>query len=102
MNCYSCNKPLEPVAISSMESYQLDNALWITFSGGCGMFIDPIDEDQNNNVVICHDCAHSLCATVPWIDKLLDPQESHSHRVGVDWTGHTGWDLPHAGTSTES
>lgn len=47
-----------------------------------------------NRVVICHDCAHDLCAKVPWFNKLIDPHRSHAHRT--DWKDahpeHWGWD----------
>lgn len=100
INCYACGKALEPVAITDNTTYQLDNALWLTFSGGYGMFIESFGdglvepESSQDHVVICHECAHALCAAVPWIGKLLDPLNSHSHKQGVDWTGHSGWDLP--------
>jgi hypothetical protein len=98
VNCLSCGKTLEPVDISDAAEYQLDNALWVKFGGGYAMFIDPIDKDNVPEAVICHECAHDLCAKVPWIGKLLDPEHSHTHTHGRNWTGHTGWDLPHDNT----
>ncbi len=32
----------------------------------------------DHEAVICHECAHKLCDTVPWIKKLLDPDNSHA------------------------
>ncbi len=79
--------------------YQFDNALWIGFHGGYGMFIDPFGStpvlSAGQEAVVCHGCAHELCDAVGWIARLLDPARSHSHRAGQDWTGHVGWDLPH-------
>ena len=44
--------------------------------------------------VICHECAHALCAQVPWLAKLLNPHGSHAHRTA--WKeahpDHWGWD----------
>lgn len=93
MNCANCGKELHPVEGASAPQY--DNALAIEFSGGYGMFIDPMTADPIYAVMLCHECAHGLCEATPWIGKLLDPLNSHSHA----WTlpGHKGWDLPHAG-----
>lgn len=106
-HCGSCGKELEPESGGpdfDPASEQYDNALEITFNGGYGMFIDPIDEEYR--VIICHECAHHLCETVQWIGKLLNPFNSHSHKYwkrlpdgstqDVFWPeDHHGWDLPH-------
>jgi hypothetical protein len=103
---------LEPVFESLPEgSEQFDNALVICLEGGYGMFVDPAGPEHEGRpdrehgllgmgagsmrVIICHDCAHGLCTTVPWLDALVKPLESHAHRHGRDWSGHEGWDLPH-------
>jgi hypothetical protein len=60
---------------------------------------DPIYEHRtlpgqpDYEAVICHECAHELCKQVPWINKLIDPYNSHAHSRDYDWTGHQGWDL---------
>lgn len=47
--------------------------------------------------VICHECAHQLCETVPWIERLLEPLHSHSHKSQVCdelfAAGHIGWNF---------
>lgn len=53
------------------------------------MFVDNIDTEFGINkptiagaakeAVLCHECAHELCETVPWINTLLNPLESHAH-----------------------
>lgn len=73
---------------------QYDNALDVTLSGGYGMFFDNID--GNHKVFLCHDCAHRACLVLPWLNKLLQPESSHSHRAEF-WesnNGHRGWDHP--------
>lgn len=105
-HCTACGKKLEPEFSGpdfDPASEQWDNALEIQFNGGYGMFIDPFDRQYR--AIICHECAHDLCDKVPWIGRLLDPSNSHSHSAWkrdsngqahtVDWTGHQGFDLPH-------
>lgn len=95
--CYSCGLDLEPVG-GFKTNYQFDNSLWLGFHGGYGMFIDPMVRTPvlgaNEEAVICHDCAHELCAKVPWIEKLLDSYSSHSHtdEYHIDNLDHYGWD----------
>lgn len=94
-HCANCETVLRP-EFDKDTKYQFDNALWIKFSGGYGMFIDPMTDDDPE-AVICHECAHKLCEQNPWIMKLLDPHNSHAHRVQdipeLLMRGHTGWDL---------
>lgn len=102
VHCLACNKVLES---DHDTDYQFNNALWIAFHGGYGMFTDNCFEaigrklpgQPDHEAVICHECAHELCATVPWIDKLIQPLSSHAHRVDKIPTllaeGHRGWDL---------
>lgn len=107
--CYACHATLEA---DDDSDYQFDNALWIDFKGGYGMFIDqignqpgPYPKKGEHEVVICHECAHKLCETVPWVERLLEPLKSHSHPVDkiadLVAQGHQGWDLTqyHDGTT---
>jgi hypothetical protein len=102
--CHVCKVRLKPDHTDT--DYQFDNALWITFDGGYGMFVDDLDElykgqsqwpDKRDRVVICHNCAHELCDIVPWVKKLLNPESSHSHRSHeipyLLLRGHRGWDI---------
>jgi hypothetical protein len=95
VNCYGCAKRLV-TALPDDTDYQFDNALWVQFDGGYGMFIDPMG-DERARVVICHECAHDLCDKVTWVGALLDPAKSHSHRAAACESlileGHRGWDL---------
>jgi hypothetical protein len=109
--CYACGAGLEAESVATeqeaLKHEQWDDALVVSLEGGYGMFIDPIGEDRaepspsqgvlkgSYRVVICHDCAHQLCEKVPWLNRLIKPLDSHAHRVGRDWSGHEGWDLPH-------
>lgn len=96
VTCSNCETVLRS-ATSSDTTRQYDNALWITFGGGYDMFIDYLTPEEQPEVVLCHACAHALCATVGWIGALLNPHESHAHRSDeIDSllrAGHTGWDL---------
>lgn len=102
--CYSCDKPLTS---DDDTDYQFDNALWIQLHGGYGMFVDEIGNHTGPYglkgprgeyvIVICHECAHELCETVPFFKRLIDPHKSHSHRSSTIQNlvsqGHQGWDL---------
>lgn len=102
MNCYSCGAELKPDVINLETNYQFENALWVGFFGGYGMFVDDIDsapstlEGAAHEAVICHECAHKLCDNNPWIERLIQPLKSHSHRREF-WEAnptHEGWDKP--------
>ena len=103
-SCYACNVELTPDGNRDTD-YQFANALWVDFDGGYGMFVDDIDSERpskhtpykdqkRDRAVICHDCAHELCATVPWIERLLNPHNSHSHKTSYheEHPDHYGWD----------
>lgn len=103
-NCVSCSMELKSDSVDPTTEYQFDNALWIGFFGGYGMFVDDIDTEFGykspmlkgaaEEAVLCHDCAHQLCETVPWIKKLLRPERSHAHTQEF-WAAnpdHEGWD----------
>lgn len=98
VRCHACDAPMRPDHTNHADDYQLDNALWLEFNGGYGMFIDNYDERVK--AVICHECAHDLCDQIPWIGKLLNPYSSHSHKT--EWKDahpdHWGWDYHGEGT----
>lgn len=102
--CVSCEKELAPESGNSETEYQFDNALWVGFFGGYGMFVDDIETEYGyskpmlagaaHEAVLCHDCAHKLCEANPWIEKLLQPARSHAHTQEY-WDKHPyheGWD----------
>lgn len=101
--CYACEAELTPDGNRDTD-YQFNNALWVSLDGGYGMFVDDVESfgvmskrkwsDKKHRAVICHDCAHKLCATVPWIEKLLNSWGSHSHRQDYHDANpdHYGWD----------
>jgi hypothetical protein len=105
MLCTACKTPLEPVFPSDNGPYQFNNALWLGFFGGYGMFIDPepasaegVLGGADREAVLCHECAHALCTAFPWAQALLAPELSHSHRTAF-WEAHPdheGWDRPSA------
>lgn len=99
--CDACGEPLRLLSeLPGADEYQFDNALWLGFHGGYGMFIDPVGHADttlagvDREAVLCHDCAHRLCAENPWLDRLLQPTWSHAHPPGHRPAGHPGWDMP--------
>jgi hypothetical protein len=89
--CIKCDAVLEPVGPSD-TNFQFENALWLGFFGGYGMFVesrifvqDPNDMSEmairgaSYELVICHDCAHEFMDTNPWMKKVFDPAHSHTH-----------------------
>jgi hypothetical protein len=95
IHCSACGCRLASVGRQDTE-YQFDNAIWISFSGGYGMFVDPLGKEDPKGV-LCHDCAHRLCEQNPWVNALLRPFVSHSHpsaqTAALIAAGHQGWDL---------
>lgn len=104
-NCISCGEKLKSVFEDQDALYQFDNALWIGFYGGYGMFIESKEMngiESSTNVlkssdaeaVLCHDCAHDLCKKIPWIEKLINTHGSHSHTSEYieGHPDHYGWD----------
>lgn len=88
--CYSCGKKLKKEFEDMDTNYRFDNALWIGLHGGYGMFIESKDYNQYRDTehvlknadmeaVICHDCAHDACEKIPWLERLIDTHNSHSH-----------------------
>ena len=108
--CINCGTTLQAVFKNEeeTENYQFENALWIGFFGGYGMFVEsrgvagePLseilaEEGASHEAVICHDCATDFCEKVPWLKKLLGPEKAHSHTAEF-WKKnpfHQGWDNP--------
>lgn len=99
MNCFKCDSELLPVHDST--DYQFDNALWIGFFGGYGMFVDNLDADHTPDLhadfqlVLCHDCAHTFMDENPFLKKLFHPFNSHSHTAAYMQKNpdHFGWDV---------
>ena len=98
-DCIDCGVELVEVTPDYATGYQYENALAITLGGGYAMFFDDIEPFFSNmtaatTVFLCHDCAHKACEALPWLDKLLEPLKSHSHRQDY-WDAHPdheGWD----------
>lgn len=66
--CAACTEPLHAVFPYDTD-YQYVGVLWITLSGGYGMFIDPLDDtlDGTLRFVVCAACADVLCSANPWL-----------------------------------
>jgi hypothetical protein len=79
---------------SNRLEHEYDNALFLRFTGGYGQFIDPSENRGRIDTVLCHDCAHALCESQPWLTVLLDPANSHSHTetYTLSHPDHYGWD----------
>jgi hypothetical protein len=67
--CAGCGAELHP-ATNHDTDRQFRGALQVTFSGGYGMFIDPMDSDPT--AIICAGCASALADTAPWVAALLE------------------------------
>lgn len=93
-NCVACGKNLINVFENVDQYEQYNNALWVEFTGGYGEFVDVLVTPNPYQAVICHECAHDLCDKIPWIGKLIDPHNSHTHTEEYKRTnpGHYGWD----------
>lgn len=82
--CDACGKTLEKVFDRTPpEVLQYDNALHVRFDGGYGEFVDNFGTEEERDryyAIICHECAHDLCAKVPWIKNVLLPERSHTHK----------------------
>lgn len=82
--CDACGVELTPVfpdLCRRRDDTQYDNALVVEFGFGYGMFDDPIDRLGRMDVtaIICHDCAHKLIDTNPWIGRFVDAERGHVH-----------------------
>ena len=103
--CFKCNKTLDPLA--GMETdFQFDNALWLGFFGGYGMFVESPRMARENSdeptvipgasfeAVLCHECAHEFMDTNPWLKRLFEPYSSHAHSSSymARFSDHYGWD----------
>ena len=101
--CIKCEAKLVPE--HEPTDYQFDNALWLGFFGGYGMFVDEligwggekpnqIIHNADYEAVLCHDCAHEFAVINPWVKKLFDPHNSHSHKTSYveSHPDHYGWD----------
>lgn len=79
--CYRC-KEFIPQWHDDLPPYQRENMLEVSFTGGYGMFVDPLF--CYYLVHLCHDCAHALC---DWLG--VDAQNFHMHLVdGVQEEKH--------------
>lgn len=89
--CTQCKQVLETVVPNDTTEYQYDNALWIGFYGGYGMFVESPEyahyppqktvlPHATHEAVLCHDCAYELCEMLPWLKEMIDPENSHTHK----------------------
>lgn len=78
------------------HNFTESNPLEIEFSGGYGWFVDPITaaEAAELRIRICHECAHLICKTFPFFERVINPHNSHSHTTQFqdDHPYHDGWD----------
>ena len=103
MICAACT---EEISTDFENDYQGDNNLWLGLFGGYGMFIESKDYTSDNNlkvlegtgstyeVNLCHECAHKLCQENPWLEKIINTHNAHSHTAEY-WEKHPdhyGWD----------
>lgn len=103
MNCAACAAALKPVHWNPNDgdaAYQFEGAMWIAILGGYSMFTDNLQSEGNYaqgsdyELVICHECAHKLCAENPWLANVIQPYFSHGHSLAYqeEHPDHGGWD----------
>lgn len=101
--CFRCGHDLAFQQNLEDTEYQFDNALWISFHGGYGMFVDQVMFDEFDPTlpfeadycfVLCHNCAHDFMDENPWLKNLFHPISSHSHTSEYLQANptHVGWD----------
>jgi len=103
--CVKCKTELVlDSGVQPDNQYAYDNALWIAFHGGYGMFVDNIDATLDGNygvikgadyeLVLCHECAHAFFDHNPWLTEIVNPHDSHAHTTAYHKAhpDHKGWD----------
>lgn len=91
--CDNCNAPLYRFPNDGRTQY--DNALIIGVEGGYGMFVESAAfGGPTEQIIFCHECAHSLCDAYPGLRALIEPHRSHAHTVEYieNNPDHWGWD----------
>ncbi len=71
VSCDNCDKKLKQVFASEKESLQYEFALVIKFSGGYGMYIDPMMNEKHLGI-FCKDCATKLIDAFPGMEKIIN------------------------------
>jgi hypothetical protein len=76
--CSVCNKPLWKLQdrwYPKVEPELMHNTLEVELHGGYGMFFDNIHGDYK--LTLCHDCAHKLVGSSPFLTRLLKGGHFH-------------------------
>lgn len=89
-SCTRCGTPLPYLQPDDPSEYSYDRALRIRASGGYGMFIDPF-VDGDPEILLCHACAHAVCAALPWFAAAIDADFGHSDGSSVDPEETAAW-----------
>ena len=82
--CVNCEQVLEKVFRHDVAPtfYQFQNALWIGFFGGYGMYVDELSDlpygtervlpgRPDFEAVLCGNCADELVKQHPWMQRLF-------------------------------
>lgn len=77
MNCSACGEHIGD---------ELNNALPITLYGGYGMFFDTdfTTKPDVYELVLCHECAHKLVGSSPFLTRLLKGGHFHGWTMEDD------------------
>jgi hypothetical protein len=75
--CTRCGRELPYLQPEDPSEYSYAKGLRLVATGGYGMFIDPM-MDGNPEILLCHECAHAICAAMPWLAAAIDASFGHS------------------------
>lgn len=93
--CVACGGPTTHTSVNAGgATTEYSNALVMELFGAYSMFFDALSADANHTVILCHDCAHDACDSLPWLAALLEPANAHSHTEQYRDANpdHYGWD----------
>ena len=87
VKCSACAKPIwkeQDRDYPAVEPELMPNVLDIDLHGGYGMFFD--DPNGDYNLLLCHECAHKLVHSSPFLTHLL--KGGHFHGFIYDEHGN--------------
>jgi hypothetical protein len=78
--CVRCGEELSDLFDDHKWSDVHRHTLHVLFAGGYAAFYDVVPGEEPPRGELCHDCAHILCDTEPWIEKLLHNGHTHDKK----------------------
>lgn len=68
----------------ALDDFQVDGGLVIELKGGYGMYFDPIDGRGVRRIVLCQQCADTLCKAVPYFNSIIRNGETVEFKFNTD------------------